>query len=196
MDIVLVHLMLSCLVCGNSFSHCFTDYSQINKENIRKGLGECFRKYSSMLHLTPEGRQNITTSQMSGTNSFTIHALNVSEFNLFNDTVVVKMKKNNDTVDISFKISNRTEISARKMMGSTNNAMQYMLVPGFLMAGILPWIMPWLQMAVMGLGMVNNMAFTSALFSLVRSYVFEKEPDEHVVYVNHGYRKKKPYRRK
>lgn len=86
--------------------------------------------------------------------------------------------------------SNNNPSSLGRKMKMSMNMIQYMIVPGFLMAGILPWIMPGLQMAVSMLSMVNNMAFTSGLVALVRSYVFDKEPDEHVVYVNHGYKSK------
>lgn len=87
-----------------------------------------------------------------------------------------------------------SEFSLARKMKMSMNTLQYLLVAGFLMAGILPWIMPGLQMAVSVLSMINNMAFTSALVALIRSYVFDKEPDEHVVYINHGYKHKKQTR--
>nr|CAI5820445.1 unnamed protein product [Callosobruchus analis] len=81
-----------------------------------------------------------------------------------------------------------------KMPKPNSQTMQYLLVPGFLMAGILPWVMPKLQMVVMMLSMVNNMAFTSALFTLIRNFIFERETAQHVLYINNGYKKKNRHR--
>ncbi|VEN36852.1 unnamed protein product [Callosobruchus maculatus] len=81
-----------------------------------------------------------------------------------------------------------------KMPRPNSQTMQYLLVPGFLMAGILPWVMPKLQMVAMMLSMVNNMAFTSALFTLIRNFIFERESAQHVLYINNGYKKKNRHR--
>ncbi|RZC34915.1 hypothetical protein BDFB_013134 [Asbolus verrucosus] len=96
---------------------------------------------------------------------------------------------NNETVSVNFKTKDVDNMQ-RKMKMSMKNMMPYMIIPGFLMAGILPWVIPGLKMVVMAVSMVNQMAFTSALFGLIRSHIFDTEQEEHIVYINHGYRKK------
>lgn len=116
------------------------------------------------------------------------HPLNVAPEKAVSSGVVYDLKSSEFSENSNIYFNNPSSLG-RKMKMSMN-MIQYMIVPGFLMAGILPWIMPGLQMVVSILSMVNNMAFTSALVALVRSYVFDKEPDEHVVYINHGYKSK------
>lgn len=71
--------------------------------------------------------------------------------------------------------------------------MKYLLVPALIMSGLVPYILPPIKMAVMFVSMMTNMAFTSALFTLVRSYIFDPRPEEeNVVYYNYGYKKKAP----
>lgn len=116
------------------------------------------------------------TTEPRGTTLDTIHPLKD----------LSKTDKLEESIADNFGVSRKVKMSM--------NMLQYLIVPGFLMAGILPWIMPGLQMVVMALSMINNMAFTSALVAIVRSYVFDKEPEEHVIYVNHGYKNKNRHR--
>ncbi|KAJ8956782.1 hypothetical protein NQ314_006657 [Rhamnusium bicolor] len=206
MDILPVHLtIMMCFVCGHSLIHNCTNYKQINKENIRN----CLRAYfqTDLLKLTTvpsksvknvdnttKQNKNIVNSDFNKIVSEFISYLNKSEFSFFSDNLKITFEQVNDTINISFNATEENRLLARKMKMPMNNLLQYMIVPGFLMAGILPWVMPGLNMAVMALSMINNMAFTSGLFALVRSYVFDKEPDEHVVYINHGYKNKKHYK--
>nr|XP_008201385.1 PREDICTED: uncharacterized protein LOC103315171 [Tribolium castaneum] len=98
-------------------------------------------------------------------------------------------KEGNRSLALRLHTKDSTEMQ-RKMKMSMNNMLPYMIIPGFLMAGLLPWILPGIKMVVMAVTMVNQMAFNMALFGLIRSYIFDTEKEEHIVYINHGYRKK------
>lgn len=162
----------------SAFSNDYKVYKPINKENIRNSRNS-------------SGANNKSEAEVvSGNEMDTINAVlnSISERYL---PKFLKLDIEGNTVKLFFNIPREKPSSpARKMDSKTSNMMQYMIVPSFLMAGILPWVMPKLQMAVMMVSMLNNMIFSSALFSMVRSYVFEQEPDEHVIYINHGYRDK------
>ncbi|XP_028141032.1 uncharacterized protein LOC114335075 [Diabrotica virgifera virgifera] len=137
-------------------------YESVNKENIRNCLQ------------TRLGDVNETR--------FTVPNTNETTFSISN----LNFKISNNTLNISFR--NDSSRIGRKMKQSTANLLQYALVPAFFMSGMMPWIMPKIQMMVMMLSMMNNMMFSSALFTMIRNYVFEKTPNEHVVYVNNGFK--------
>ncbi|KAF2879889.1 hypothetical protein ILUMI_26284 [Ignelater luminosus] len=104
----------------------------------------------------------------------------------------------NNTSDAQEETDNNKDVIARKMKSkmSMKNMIPFMLVPGLLLAGIMPWVIPKLKMLVMAVGMLNQMAFTGALFSLVRGYVFDSAPNEHIFYINHGYLNEKHHQHK
>lgn len=102
----------------------------------------------------------------------------------------LSIRKNND--DITFQIAKlSSSIEARKKRMKVMDIIPFLIIPGFISAGILPWLIPGMKMAVMGVAMINQMAFTSSLFSLIRGYIFDTSQEEHIVYVNHGYQKYK-----
>lgn len=106
-----------------------------------------------------------------------------------NDLVVRILASDNETLDLSFKFNkNNTEVSERKMKMSTNNVLAMLFAPAMFIAGWMPWILPGIKMAVMFVTMMNNMAFSSALFALIRGYIFDTRPDDHIIYVNNGYK--------
>ncbi|KAK9754474.1 hypothetical protein QE152_g1208 [Popillia japonica] len=76
------------------------------------------------------------------------------------------------------------------MKMNMNNLMQYLLVPAFALAGIMPWVLPSITTIVGVVGMINQFIFGSSLFMLVRTYIFDTTPQEHVLYLNTGYDKK------
>lgn len=92
-----------------------------------------------------------------------------------------------ENIAIRFKSAEDTGVARKMKMGSI---VQFLLVPAFALAGIIPWIVPGLVMIVTLVGMVNQMVFTSALVMLIRTYVFDKTPEEHILYLNTGYDKK------
>lgn len=148
------------------------------KNKLRKMLLKNYDKINSTV-------KNITTSNNES------YVINLSENLKLNIQQV-----NNNTYNISVRSNNATEVLARGMkmsMKKVKDLIPYLIIPGFLMSGILPWIMPGIKMAVMMVGMMNQMAFTSALFMLVRNYVFNSRQDEHIIYVNHGYKNKMNY---
>ncbi|XP_076253601.1 uncharacterized protein LOC143192028 [Rhynchophorus ferrugineus] len=72
-----------------------------------------------------------------------------------------------------------------------NSMSPYIMMPALVISGILPWILPGLKMAAGFVQMINQIAFMAGLMSLVRGFVFDQNPSEHVVYVNNGYHKNK-----
>ncbi|KAF5301543.1 hypothetical protein FQR65_LT08848 [Abscondita terminalis] len=80
-----------------------------------------------------------------------------------------------------------------KMGENGKKIIPFLLVPGLLLAGMLPWIVPQLKMMVMAVGFMNQIAFSTALFSFIRGYIFDRTEKEHVFYVNHGYKNKEHF---
>lgn len=105
-------------------------------------------------------------------------------------TLVIRtVSGGNNSVDVIFSVaSGGGEVSERKMKMSTSNILALLFIPAMWIAGMMPWILPGVKMAVMMVTMMNNMAFSTALFSLIRGYLFDTRPDDHVVYLNYGYK--------
>lgn len=164
-------LMLFTSACGKGVEN----YKPIYKENIRNAFDDYVGDIVTYIQ-----------RRVSESISATDFGENVLKY--------LNIKFDNNTITISMKRFEENSVEMRKMKQSTNNMMQYMLVPSFLMAGILPWVMPKIQMAVMAVSMMNNMVFTSALVSLVRGYIFDYEPNEHIIYINKGYRNKNKHK--
>ncbi|XP_017780906.1 PREDICTED: uncharacterized protein LOC108565799 [Nicrophorus vespilloides] len=101
-----------------------------------------------------------------------------------------------DTGNTTEKASSSTDLAvvSRGMKSTMYKVIPYLLVPALAMAGIMPWILPGIQLAVTMVTMLNNMAFSSALFMLIRNYIFNTKQEEHIVYVNHGYKNKHKHR--
>lgn len=182
-------ILLPFFVYGSSDRSVNYDlYKSINKENIRNSL-----------HVSVNSAMKGASNNDDEIKNSTIKADNINKvIKNITDKFLPKFLKldlDNECMKISLDIPKEEgRALARKMSTKMSNLMQYMLVPSFLMAGILPWVMPKLQMVVMMVSMVNSMIFSRALFSLIRSYVFEQQPDEHVIYINHGYRNKPQHR--
>lgn len=62
-----------------------------------------------------------------------------------------------------------------------------LIVPGLIMSAILPFVLPALKMLTLLAGMINNMAFTGAVFTLLRNNAFNDKYEHKVIYVNEGY---------
>ncbi|XP_044760963.1 uncharacterized protein LOC123318416 [Coccinella septempunctata] len=106
------------------------------------------------------------------------------------DTTGLSIRKHQDELTLQItKLSGSVEARKKKM--SVMDVIPYLIIPGFISAGILPWLIPGMKIAVMGVAMINQMAFTSSLFSLIRGYIFDTSQEDHIVYVNHGYEKYK-----
>lgn len=152
--------------------------TSVRKENVKNNFRSKVHVLSEppILNVNTKANDYINMVLQSISNKLLPEFLKV---NIFNDSVQIFLE--------THKQKGRNE---RGLSSKTQNIMQYMLIPSFLMAGILPWIMPKLQMMVMAVSMLNNMVFGNALFNLVRSFIFEKHPDEHIIYLNHGYRDK------
>lgn len=104
--------------------------------------------------------------------------------------VVKAASAGNNTVDLTFSFGkdNSEVLAARKMKMSKSNVLALFLIPAMWIAGMMPWILPGIKMVVMMVTMMNNMAFSTALFSLIRGYLFDVRPDDHIIYLNYGYK--------
>ncbi|CAH2245029.1 jg17426 [Pararge aegeria aegeria] len=63
----------------------------------------------------------------------------------------------------------------------------FILLPGLLMSAVLPFLLPTLKMMTIGAGMLNNMALTGAVFTLLRNNAFNDKYEKKVIYLNNGY---------
>lgn len=66
-----------------------------------------------------------------------------------------------------------------------------LVLPGLIMSAILPFILPALKLMVVGAGMLNNMALTGAVFTLLRNNAFNDRYEHKVIYANEGYKNEK-----
>lgn len=192
-------------------SNCTKNYKQFNKENIRNCLiiipeNHLQEQYALTINnsdnLINNNNNNTVLDQLTSDNNndscvfcalimLGVNSSKVMDFDLMmDDNAQIKFRRlDNNTVDISLNFSNKSMME-RKMKMSMKNILPYLIVPGLLMAGILPWILPGVKILVMFVSMINQMAFTSALFALIRGYIFDTEQEEHIVYINNGYKKK------
>ncbi|KAK5650542.1 hypothetical protein RI129_001571 [Pyrocoelia pectoralis] len=97
-----------------------------------------------------------------------------------------------DVIEIADAINeSRKEVTEKRKLKLPKNGkkvLPFLIVPGLVLAGILPWIVPQLKIVVMAVGLINQIALSSAIFSFLRSYIFDKKAEEHIFYINHGYK--------
>lgn len=107
------------------------------------------------------------------------YIMNISDY-------IVNMTRIDDD-NINIQVENR-DVVERKMKMKMQNFLPFLIAPAFLLAGIMPWIIPKIKLAVFLVVLMNNIVFWQGLFALVRNYVFNTAKDEHVIYLNHGYK--------
>lgn len=82
--------------------------------------------------------------------------------------------------------------SGMKMKFDKTRLIQILLIPALVLSGLMPYILPMIKSAVMVVGTMTNMAFMSALMTLIRGYIFDARPKkEYVIYYNQGYKNEK-----
>ncbi|CAH1990712.1 unnamed protein product [Acanthoscelides obtectus] len=167
--------------------------STTSRNRQRKGERDVVQKKSETNNDeggSPFKRQNVINGSTFGYRSN--HTLDVTGemLNTSSDHLPSKTSTSTDSEEVV--LAGR----GMKMPKPNSQTMQYLLVPGFILSGLLPWVMPKLQMIAMALSMVNNMAFTSALFTLIRNFIFERESAQNVLYINNGYKKRNRHRNK
>lgn len=149
------------------------------------------------LKLTKESNSSVTSRD----NERTVRNLNFSAIDTVerNDLLnrQLMIRDDNNTLSFTFDFSkdnNSSAVSERKlkMKMSTNNVLALLFIPAMWIAGIMPWVLPGIKMAAMMVTMMNNMAFSSALFSLIRGYLFDTQKEDHIVYLNYGYKNNGP----
>ena len=62
-----------------------------------------------------------------------------------------------------------------------------LLLPGVIISAALPFFLPTLKMMTLAAGMLNNMALTGAVFTLLRNNAFNDKYHSKVIYINDGY---------
>lgn len=67
----------------------------------------------------------------------------------------------------------------------------FLLLPGLLMAAVLPFVLPALKMMTIATVMLNNMALSGAVFTLLRNNAFADKYHKKIIYVNEGYKNEK-----
>ncbi|CAH0714302.1 unnamed protein product, partial [Brenthis ino] len=78
--------------------------------------------------------------------------------------------------------------TVKKLYKQFYTLMPFIIMPGLIMSAILPFILPSLKMMTLASGMLNNMALTGAVFTLLRNNAFNDKYEKKVIYVNDGYK--------
>lgn len=136
---------------------------------------------------------NLNCSNYQQTNKENIRNC-LSDIGQMNNNVNYYSSSANKSVSETKVINLNTEIERKMKMGSIlQKYFPYLIVPGLIMSGLLPWILPAIKLVVMAVTMVNQMAFTTALMAVIRSYIFDTTKNDHIIYINQGYKKHKPH---
>ncbi|XP_050674022.1 uncharacterized protein LOC126971676 [Leptidea sinapis] len=112
--------------------------------------------------------------------------MNLSDYQL-------KLKSTGDgkfNLDLS-KANNQQQASGRSSMKQLDkmieNFFPLIILPGLIMSAILPFFLPGLKMMTLAAGMLNNMALTGAVFTLLRNNAFNDKSRRKIIYINNGY---------
>ncbi|XP_026752206.2 uncharacterized protein LOC113512505 [Galleria mellonella] len=95
--------------------------------------------------------------------------------------------KGNGTLGVDILRSNEIETARGSMKKKFYNIVPYLLLPGLIMSAILPFVLPAMKLMTIGAVMLNNMAFTGAVFTLLRNNAFNDKYEYKVKYINAGY---------
>ncbi|XP_063631325.1 uncharacterized protein LOC134802587 [Cydia splendana] len=99
---------------------------------------------------------------------------------------------NVDVYSVSDNDVESAHSSMKKLRSRFYSIVPLLLIPGLIMSAILPFVLPALKMMVMGVVMLNNMALSSAVFTLLRNNAFNDNYYHHkkIIYTNDGYKDK------
>ncbi|XP_014362522.2 uncharacterized protein LOC106714093 [Papilio machaon] len=114
----------------------------------------------------------------------------------FNDDYTLRLgSKGNGTlnVDVIKSDGDTGRGYMKKMKKKFLNIIPLLLVPGLIMSAILPFVLPALKMMVIAVGILNNMALSGAVFTLLRNNAFNEANQHRIIYVNEGYHNEKHY---
>lgn len=79
----------------------------------------------------------------------------------------------------------------KKLQKQFYNILPLLILPGLIMSAILPFVLPALKLMTVGVVMLNNMALTGAVFTLLRNNAFSDKYEHKIIYVNEGYKNEK-----
>ncbi|KOB75263.1 Uncharacterized protein OBRU01_07945 [Operophtera brumata] len=103
------------------------------------------------------------------------------------------LSKGNGTlnVDVYKDADSGSGRGMKKLKKTFYKIIPLLVLPGLIMSAILPFVLPALKMMTLAAGMINNMAFTGAVFTLLRNNAFNDKYQHRVIYVNEGYKNEK-----
>ncbi|CAG4971590.1 unnamed protein product [Parnassius apollo] len=81
----------------------------------------------------------------------------------------------------------------KKLHKKFYNIVPFLLLPGLIMSAILPFVLPALKMMTVAVGILNNMALSGAVFTLLRNNAFNEANRHRIIYANVGYHNEKDY---
>ncbi|CAK1540457.1 unnamed protein product [Leptosia nina] len=109
--------------------------------------------------------------------------------------VVKMMSTGNNSLNfdiIENKDVNTARTSMKKMMELFYKVLPILILPGLVLSASFPFFLPTLKMATMATMMLNKMALTGAIFTLLRNNAFnDHHYPKRVIYINAGYGKHK-----
>lgn len=79
----------------------------------------------------------------------------------------------------------------KKMQKKFYGILPLLLLPGLIMSAILPFVLPALKLMTVGAVMINNMALSGAVFTLLRNNAFSDKYEHKIIYANEGYKNEK-----
>ncbi|XP_011560004.3 uncharacterized protein LOC105390400 [Plutella xylostella] len=145
------------------------EYANVTEEALGEDLSEAAAR---LLQLRP-----LRTSLLPG------YRL---QLNVKNDALNVDVYKNDEEVE--------ARGTMKKLRKKFYAIVPLLLIPGLVMSAVLPFVLPALKMSVLGAGMLNQMALTGAIFTLLRNNAFSDYYEKKVIYVNKGYQNEKKHR--
>lgn len=149
-----------------------------NKPKIKKKIGRSLNLLYTLMNDTNIRNNSVMNKIHAVFDKFERAEL---KFQLSSDIVQIKLKRRNVGA-----IGSNRQIQMKIPM---TKMFQFLLFPALAMTGIMPYVLPPLKMGVMFVSTLTNMAFMTALVSLVRGIIFDPDPSRRVVYPNYGYKK-------
>ena len=195
------------VVVPSSLRNCVSSFRNVIECFRTRNFLTCLRSIASIrglsLNLNPNQNQNPNPNQNSlsiveSLINYLLQAFHVSDvirLKMLNGTTSSSSSSTSSFLSQSFDVvlqikpTNQINEFSRKMKMKMSNIVGMMLMPPLIMAGLVPFIIPGFSMAVFLNSILNNMAFTSAIFTFIRSNIFDTDPHDNIIYVNNGYSK-------
>ncbi|XP_053612726.1 uncharacterized protein LOC128676572 [Plodia interpunctella] len=96
--------------------------------------------------------------------------------------------KENGKINVDVLKNEITTARGSKLKKQFYNIVPILLIPGLIMAAVLPFVLPAMKLATVATVMLNNMALTGAVFTLLRDNAFNDHSRPKVKYINAGWK--------